>query len=103
MKKYIIALSAALMMFTAAVHAEDDIRVIIDGTFVDFGEYDNVMPYIDGGRTLIPIRAVAEGLGAKVDWDADNEIATIDNRIELEINNDVAIVDGKQIIMDVPA
>ena len=103
MKKYIIALSAALMMFTAAVHAEDDIRVIIDGTFVDFGEYDNVMPYIDSGRTLIPIRAVAEGLGAKVDWDADNEIATIDNRIELEINNDVAIVDGKQIIMDVPA
>ena len=103
MKKMIIPLSVILMLSCATVNAMDDITIKIDGEAIDFSAYDNVMPYIEDGRTLIPIRAVAESLGAKVDWDADNEIATIDNRIELEINNDVAIVDGKQVYMDVPA
>ena len=103
MKKFIIPFSIMLMLSGAAVYADDPITVKIDGTAVDFAEYDNVLPYIESGRTMMPIRAVAESLGAKVDWDADNEIVTIDNRIELEVNNDVAIVDGKQVIMDVPA
>ena|GEM_PF-1250951 len=103
MKKMLLPFSVILMLLGTSVYAMDDIQVKIDGDTVDFSQYDNVMPYIEESRTLIPIRAVAESLGAKVDWDADNEIATIDNRIELEINNDVAIVDGKQVYMDVPA
>lgn len=103
MKRMIIPLSVMLILFGTVAQAADDIRVKIDGDLIDFSVYDNVMPYIEDGRTLIPIRAVAESLGAKVDWDADNEIATIDGRIELEINNDVAIVDGKKVYMDVPA
>lgn len=35
-------------------------------------------PYLDGGRTLIPLRAVAEGLGARVAWDAATRTVTID-------------------------
>ena len=103
MKRIVIPLSVMLILLGTPVNAMDDINVVIDGETVDFSVYDNVKPYIEESRTLIPIRAVAENLGAKVDWDADNEIATIDGRIELEINNDVAIVDGKQVYMDVPA
>ena len=103
MKRFIIPFSIMLMLSGTAVYADDPITVRIDGDAVDFSEYDNVLPYIESGRTMMPIRAVAESLGAKVDWDADNEIVTIDDRIELEVNNDVAIVDGKQVIMDVPA
>lgn len=62
----IIAVSGMI----SAVTAQDDvIRVYIDGTAVDFSNYDNLTPYIDEGVTFIPIRAIAEGLGLEVTWD----------------------------------
>ena len=33
--------------------------------------------YIDGNRTMVPIRFIAEGLGAKVDWDNQAKKVTI--------------------------
>jgi len=41
----------------------------------------DVVPQLVGGRTLVPVRAVAEGFDCKVDWDGDNQtviIKTID-------------------------
>ncbi len=37
----------------------------------------DVPPKIVGGRTLVPTRAVAEGFGAKVDWDENTRTVTI--------------------------
>jgi hypothetical protein len=34
-------------------------------------------PVLQNGRTLVPIRAIAEALGAKVDWDANTKTVTI--------------------------
>ena len=34
-------------------------------------------PVIQNGRTLVPIRAIAEALGAKVDWDENAKTVTI--------------------------
>jgi len=36
-----------------------------------------VPPYIKNGRTMVPIRVIAEGFGAQVDWDPINYIVTI--------------------------
>jgi len=36
-----------------------------------------VPPYIKNGRTMVPIRVIAEGFGAKVEWDPINYIITI--------------------------
>ncbi|MGC9000790.1 copper amine oxidase N-terminal domain-containing protein, partial [Caldisericum sp.] len=36
-----------------------------------------VPPYIKNGRTMVPIRVIVEGFGAKVDWDPINYIVTI--------------------------
>jgi len=36
-----------------------------------------VPPYIKNGRTMVPIRVIAEGFGAQVEWDPINYIVTI--------------------------
>jgi hypothetical protein len=36
-----------------------------------------VPPYIKNGRTMVPLRVIAEGFGAKVEWDPINYIVTI--------------------------
>ena len=47
----------------------------------------DVAPVILNGRTLVPVRFVAESLNAKVDWD--------------EINNSVVIVETKDVIEEI--
>lgn len=37
----------------------------------------DVAPFIVGGRTYLPLRAVAEAMDAKVDWDGDNKTVII--------------------------
>lgn len=54
----------------------------IDYIFVDNeGEYEEIPldspPYIKNGRTMVPIRAISEAFGAKVEWDAKEKKITI--------------------------
>lgn len=54
-------------------------------------------PIISGGRTLLPIRYVAEALGATVGWDAGDQRVTIEfgeTTIDLWINRNSARVNG---------
>jgi uncharacterized protein len=54
-------------------------------------------PIISGGRTLLPIRYVAEALGATVGWDAGDQRVSIqfhETTIELWINQNRARVNG---------
>lgn len=39
----------------------------------------DVVPYIENGRTMIPIRYAAEALGMKVDWNAQDRTVTFSN------------------------
>lgn len=45
---------------------------VVDGNVIDI-----VAPYIKNGRTMVPLRVIAEGLGADVEWDPINRIVTI--------------------------
>ena len=36
-------------------------------------------PYIENGRTMVPLRFVSEAFGAQVDWNAETQTATITN------------------------
>lgn len=61
---------------------------------------------IKSNRTLIPVRALTEGFGAKVDWNEEEKKATIikgDIVIELQLDNNIAIVNGKEVELDVPS
>lgn len=51
----------------------DGSKILINKKAVKF----DVPPVIKEGRTLIPVRAITEGMGAKVEWDAVKSIVTI--------------------------
>ena len=66
----------------------------------------DVPPYVKDGRTLAPIRAILEALGMTVSWDGATQTATAvkaDITISVTINSNIAIVNGKQKTLDVPA
>ena len=74
---------------------------------VDFESVDtDVEPVIINDRTMIPVRALFEDLGAVVSWsDAERQV-TIDyagHVIVLQIDNTVAKIDGVAKTLDVPA
>lgn len=66
----------------------------------------DVAPFLQDGRTLVPLRFVSEALGAEVKWnDKEKSITLIrgSDTMKLTINRSDAIVNGKTIYMDVPA
>ncbi|GAW92428.1 stalk domain-containing protein [Calderihabitans maritimus] len=68
-------------------------------------EFD-VEPQLENGRTLVPFRALAEALGAEVQWDPSTRTVTVtkgNRTVELVVNSIRARVDGKEYILDVPA
>lgn len=63
-------------------------------------------PVIVGGRVLVPVRDVAEVLGADVAWDAAARRVTLRHRgteVQLVIGAAVALVNRTEIPLDVPA
>ncbi len=63
-------------------------------------------PVIVSGRTLVPLRAIIEGLGGTVTWIAETrsvEVVLNGRVLHLQIGNQTAIVEGEPVIMDVPA
>lgn len=62
-------------------------------------------PFIENGRTLVPMRVIGEALGATVNWYANEKKVTYalgTNFIELWIGNPTAVVSGKKVKLDVP-
>ncbi len=50
--------------------ASTDVTVIVDGEQLDFADAE---PFIDiNGRTMVPVRSIAEALGATVEYSASN-------------------------------
>ncbi len=83
--------------------AEEDIKIFVNGTKIDFSKYDNVMPVIENGRTLVPIRAVSETLLCEVLWHDDTQqidITKDDIFIKLTIGSTIAYVNGEEILLD---
>ena len=66
----------------------------------------DVPPQLVGGRTLVPMRAIFEYLGAEVTWDNDTRTATgtlNDTVVTIQIDNTTAYVNGVPYTLDVPA
>ncbi len=93
-----------LMSSVAVTFAEEvqDIKLRIEGELVEF----DVPPVIVNGRTLVPVRAIAEASGAEVGWDEASRVVTITTvsaEIKLTIDKTTALVDSKQTTLDTPA
>jgi len=60
--------------------------------------------FIRQGRTLVPVRKFFEELGGAVAWDSAGDLITIDHNginIELTIGDNIALVNGEPVILDV--
>lgn len=76
-------------------------RVKIDSRQMSF----DVPPVIQNGRTLVPLRAIFEELGAQVDWDEQSQTVTgrkRDTVLQLTIGSSTALVNGEQFILEAP-
>ena len=77
-----------------------DISIQVNGELIP----TIVSPTIIDGRTVVPVRAVTEALGASVDWDGSTRSVTIargDNTIVMTIDSDIATVDAVTTTLDV--
>jgi hypothetical protein len=80
----------------------DNITVLVNGTAVIFDQ----PPIIENGRTLVPLRAIFEALGAKVDWNQSTQTVTAirgDTTVTLTIGSNTLNRNGEQVTLDVPA
>ncbi len=79
------------------------IKVYVNDNRVAFDQN----PVIENGRTLVPLRAIFEALGAEVEWDATTRTVTAKLRtteIKLTIGDNIIYKNGeKAYTMDVPA
>lgn len=110
MKKLLSAVIVSTMLIGTfimpyEVKAEKNITVEIDGKALNM----DVAPYIKNNRTMIPFRAIFEGLGAKVTYDfVDERNKTVvgeklDRKVILTIGKDKAIYCTHERNLDAPA
>ena len=105
MKKMIgIFISLCFVMSFINVFAESDIRVTVNGALLGFDQ----PPIIENGRTLVPMRAIFEALGCKVEYYAGEEQYVFATKgldtISLVIGSDMMFLNSEtEIPLDVPA
>ena len=77
-------------------------NIFVKGKDVKF----DTPPVIKQGRTLIPVRAIAESTGAIVEWDGETKTVTItkDNKvIVFKLLENKVFINGTEATIDVPA
>lgn len=77
----------------------DEVKVVLNGTRLEFDQ----SPVIENGRTLVPMRAIFEALGAQVTWDGDKNLVTAKNEntvITMVIGKNNMTLNSKTISLD---
>ncbi len=105
---FICILAISLLFFVNPASAQttlnseaESIPVMIDGLPLSF----DVPPVIKDGRTLVPFRAIAEGLQIQVDWNEATQTVqgkSSTSTLLLNIGNHTAFLNGQAIYLDVP-
>lgn len=66
----------------------------------------DVPPRIEEGRTLVPVRFIAEGLGAQITYDGETGTVMVEGpqiSIEMKIDSKNVLINGQSVELDVPA
>ena len=80
MKKFFSIITIVVLMFNIslisifATEYQKNINVFVDGSYIG---YTDVRPFVEDGRTLVPVRAVAETMRAEVLWDSGTQTITM--------------------------
>lgn len=101
-KKFMAAAAVTAAAVSMSAAYAQDITVTIDGQNVAFDQ----PPIIDNDRTLVPMRAIFEALGATVEWDdATRTVTSVkgETTIKLTIDSPDMYVGEDLKVLDVPA
>lgn len=77
-------------------------KVILNGQQLNF----EVAPVIENGRTMVPVRAIFEAMGAEVGWNAASQVVTAGKgaiTVTMPIGSTTPQVNGTTNTLDVPA
>jgi plastocyanin len=94
-------LFSAFNPVAAATITKSDLKVLLDGNKLSFAQ-----TYIVDKRLVVPYRAIAEELGATVDYRASDKSVTVtkgNKTLRLKIGSNIATVNGKSVTLDVSA
>jgi hypothetical protein len=106
MKKRLLCIVCVVALLLSALPgvvfaAERVVRVYLDGELMVF----DVEPRIIDNRTLVPLRFIAESLGALVTWDDTTRTARLEKDgdvIDITVGDKTMLVNGVAIALDVP-
>lgn len=102
MKRALMLVLTFIMCFAFTSPALATPTVNLDGQQLSF----DVPPTIEDGRTLVPLRAIFEVMGATVSWDQATQTATAvksDTTVVLKIGSTTPTINGQVKQLDVPA
>lgn len=104
----LIPLLSLMLIPLPASAAGHTIRLVVGQTTATVDGKDqtlDVAPFIVGGRTLVPLRFVAETMGLQVGWNPDTRTITLTGSgpvIRLQIDNPTAQAGDKTVTLDAP-
>lgn len=100
-KIFIISLVLIFCTAWAAYGQDSAVTVYVGSEKVEF----DVEPFIENGRTMVPLRGVFEKLGTVVDWNKSIQEAVIKdeyNEIQMLLGKNKVMVNGEIMDIDVP-
>lgn len=89
------------------IDEQPDVKLVVGSKHASIGALQTQLdaaPFIANGRTLVPLRFVAENFDAKLTWDPTTEQVTLekgDTQILLKIKSQTAYVNDQAITLDV--
>ena len=105
--KYIANLSAMIQKYdtddyfsTMSVTIGEP-NLTIDGETIPIDESGSVA-YVENGRTMMPVRGIAEAIGAEVDYDHNTQTVTVENedtKIAMTIGESEMQVNGQKVML----
>lgn len=102
MRRPLLILGLSIVLaFILTLPAAAQPTVTVDGRTLAF----DVPPVVEQGRTLVPLRAIFEALGADVTWDVATQTVTgakDTTTVRLTIGSTTAHVSGRAVTLDVP-
>lgn len=101
----ITALNSEAFEYITDKKPGNPVNVKVYDQYIDFSSIDQ-WPFIENGRTMVPLRAVFEVMNCTVRWDASKNSAVVEyegTNISIPANSNTALINGTVSTLDVPA
>ncbi len=99
-RSFVLPLLIVALISSIVAFASNEIKVAIDGEYVKF----DVPPQSINNRTMVPLRAIFEALGAEVEWNNNTQTVTAmkdDVIVKATIGSTKMYIDDVEKTMDV--